>query len=99
MANMGSWIVCMQASGPNASLAPPNGVFYGNSATTFAAITDGLSNTTFFSERILADFTNGEISPIADVFFSPAQPTTLDAAVQACQAVDITNPASQFPLF
>jgi prepilin-type N-terminal cleavage/methylation domain-containing protein/prepilin-type processing-associated H-X9-DG protein len=99
MADMGSWIVWQQASGPNAGLAPPNGVFFGNSATRFADITDGLSNTAVFSERVMADFTNGVISPIADVFFSPAQPTTLDAAVQACQAVDITNPASQFPLF
>ena len=99
MADMGSWIVWQSAAGPNAALAPPNGVFYGNSATRFADITDGLSNTAVFSERITADFTNGIISPIADVFFSPAQPTTLDAAVLACQAIDITNPASQFPLF
>ena len=99
MADMGSWIVWMSASGPNATLAPPNGMFYGNSATRIADVTDGLSNTGLFSERVLADFTAGVISPIADVFFSPAQPTTLDAAVQACQAIDITNPASQFPLF
>ncbi len=99
MADMGSWIVWQAASGPNAGLAPPNGIFYGNSSTRFAEVTDGLSNTAFFSERILADFTNGVISPIADVFFSPAQPTTLDAAVQACQAVNIYDPASQFPLF
>ena len=99
MADMGSWIVWQAADGPNTGLAPPNGVFYGNSSTRFAEVTDGLSNTAFFSERILADFTNGVISPIADVFFSPAQPTTIDAAVQACQAVNIYDPASQFPLF
>jgi prepilin-type N-terminal cleavage/methylation domain-containing protein/prepilin-type processing-associated H-X9-DG protein len=99
MADMGSWIVWQAASGPNTGLAPPNGVFYGNSATRFADITDGLANTGFFCERVLADFTNGQIDPIGDVFFSPAQPTTLAAAVQACQAVDITNPANQFPLF
>ena len=99
MADMGSWIVWQSASGPNAGLAPPNGVFYGSTATRFADVTDGLANTAFFSERVLADFTNGVVSPIADVFFSPAQPTTLDAAVQACQAVNIYDPASQFPLF
>jgi prepilin-type N-terminal cleavage/methylation domain-containing protein/prepilin-type processing-associated H-X9-DG protein len=99
MANMGSWIVWMSASGPNANLAPPNGVFYGNSATKFADITDGLSNTTFFSERILADFTTGVISPIADVFFSPVVPTTVPDAIAACVAININDPASQFPLF
>jgi prepilin-type N-terminal cleavage/methylation domain-containing protein/prepilin-type processing-associated H-X9-DG protein len=99
MAAMGSWIVWMSASGPNATLPPPNGVFYGNSATTFAGVTDGLSNTTFFSERILADFTTGVVSPIADVFFSPAAPTTIADATQICQAINIYDPASQFPLF
>jgi prepilin-type N-terminal cleavage/methylation domain-containing protein/prepilin-type processing-associated H-X9-DG protein len=99
MADMGSWIVWQASDGPNVGMPPPNGVFYGNSATRFAQITDGLSNTGFFSERVLADFSNGVVSPIADVFFSPAAPTTLDQAVQACQAVNINDPASQFPLF
>jgi prepilin-type N-terminal cleavage/methylation domain-containing protein/prepilin-type processing-associated H-X9-DG protein len=99
MANMGSGIVWQSAIGPNAGMPQPNGVFYGNSATTFAAITDGLSNTTFYSERVLADGNNAIVSPIADVFFSPAFPTTPDQAMQACQAVDITNLQNQFPLF
>ena len=73
--------------------------FTANSSTRFAAITDGLSNTTFYSERVLADGNNSIVSPIADVFFSPAFPTTPDQAMQLCQAVDITNLANQFPLF
>jgi prepilin-type N-terminal cleavage/methylation domain-containing protein/prepilin-type processing-associated H-X9-DG protein len=99
MADMGSWIVWMAAAGPNANLPKPNGMFYGNSSSRFAEVTDGLSNTGVYSERVLADFSNGIVSPISDVFFSPAQPTTLDDAVAACQAVDIYNPMSQFPLF
>ncbi|HZW34478.1 MAG TPA: DUF1559 domain-containing protein [Isosphaeraceae bacterium] len=99
MANMGSGIVWQAAVGINAGMPQPNGVFYDDSATTFAAITDGLSNTTFFSERVLADWNNGIISPVADVFFSPAAPTTPDQALQLCQAVNIYDPSSQFPLF
>jgi prepilin-type N-terminal cleavage/methylation domain-containing protein/prepilin-type processing-associated H-X9-DG protein len=99
MADMGSWIVWQQASGPNAGLPGPNGTFYGNSATRFADITDGLSYTGFFSERVLADGSNAIVSPIADVFFSPGAPTTIADAMQQCQAIDIYNLANQFPLF
>ncbi len=99
MANMGSGIVWQSAIGPNAGLPQPNGVFYGNSATTFAAITDGLSGTTFYSERVLADGNNAIVSPIADVFFSPGFPTTPDQAMQMCQAVNIYDLNNQFPLF
>jgi prepilin-type N-terminal cleavage/methylation domain-containing protein/prepilin-type processing-associated H-X9-DG protein len=99
MANMGSGIVWQMAIGGNAGLPQPNGVFYGNSATTFAAITDGLSNTSFFSERILADGNNAIVSPIADVFFSPGFPQTPDDAMQQCLAVNINDLNNQFPLF
>jgi prepilin-type N-terminal cleavage/methylation domain-containing protein/prepilin-type processing-associated H-X9-DG protein len=99
MADMGSWIVWQAAAGPNAALQPPNGIFYGNSATRFADVIDGLSNTAFYSERIQADGNNAIVSPIADVFFSPAAPTTLDDAVAACKALDITNLSNQFPLY
>ena len=99
MANMGSWIVWQSAIGPNAGLANPNGIFYANSATTFAAITDGLSNTTLYSERVLADGNNAIVSPIADVFFSPLAPTTIDDAVADCQAVNIYDLNNQFPLY
>ena len=99
MANMGSGIVWQASVGPNVGMPPPNGVFYGDSATKFAHITDGLSNTTFFSERVLADGNNAIVSPIADVFFSPGSPTTPDDALQQCLAVNIYDLSNQFPLF
>jgi prepilin-type processing-associated H-X9-DG protein len=73
-------------------------VFYGNSATRLAEITDGLSNTGFFSERIVGDATTGIISPIADVFFDPGAPLTPDDAMAQCQALNIYNPANQIPM-
>jgi prepilin-type N-terminal cleavage/methylation domain-containing protein/prepilin-type processing-associated H-X9-DG protein len=82
---------------PNASLY--NGVFYVNTSTGFADIIDGTSNTAFFSERLLADGSNGIVSPIEDVFFNPTDPATADIAHNTCQTVDINNLANQFPLF
>ena len=99
MADMGSGIVWQASVNGNAALPSPNGVFHGDSATKFAAITDGLSNTGFFSERVMADGNNAVVSPISDVFFSPLAPTTPDQAYQECQAVDIMNLQNQFPLF
>ena len=99
MADMGSWIVWQAATGPNIGLAPPNGVFYGNSATKFAGITDGLSNTGFFSERILADGNNAIVTPQSDVFFSPGAPVTIEDAVQQCNGINISDLSNQFPLF
>ncbi len=99
MADMGSWIVWQAPTGPNTGLPGPNGVFFGNSATRFAQVTDGLSNTGCFSERVLADGSNGLVSPRSDVFFSPAAPTTINSAVQQCQAVNIMDLSNQFPLF
>ena len=99
MADMGSGIVWQSSAfAPNTSLPMPNGVFYGNSATTFAAITDGLSNTGFYSERIVGDATTGIVSPIADVFFDPGAPTTIADAIAQCQALNIYNPANQIPM-
>jgi prepilin-type N-terminal cleavage/methylation domain-containing protein/prepilin-type processing-associated H-X9-DG protein len=99
MANMGSWIVWQKAAGPNASMLPPNGIFYGDSSTKFAAVTDGLSNTAMYCERILADFNLGQVDPVGDVFFGMGAPTTVADAVQQCQAININDPSSAFPLF
>jgi prepilin-type processing-associated H-X9-DG protein len=99
MADMGSGIVWQAPVGPNTGMPTPNGVFHGDSATRFAAITDGLSNTGLFSERVMADGNNAVVSPLSDAFFSPAAPTTPDDAYQMCQAVDIHDLHNQFPLF
>jgi prepilin-type N-terminal cleavage/methylation domain-containing protein/prepilin-type processing-associated H-X9-DG protein len=99
MADMGSGIVWQSSLfPPNTALPMPNGVFYGNSATTFAQITDGLSNTGFFGERVVGDFSTGIISPIADVFFDPGAPLTPADATAQCQALNIYNPANQLPM-
>lgn len=99
MMNKGSSVLWAHPTGPNAIFTPQNGVMFHGSRIRIADITDGTSNTAAVSERILADGNNGIVSPIADVFFSPASPTTADEAIQICNAVDITNLANQFPLF
>ncbi|WP_165071478.1 DUF1559 domain-containing protein [Paludisphaera rhizosphaerae] len=99
MADMGSGIVWQEAVAGNAGLPEPSGLFHGNTSKTVASVTDGLSNTGMFSERVLADGNNAVISPVADVFFSPLAPTTVTDAYNMCQAVDINNLSNQFPLF
>jgi len=79
--------------------ANSNGPFYVNTANRLGDLTDGTSNTALFSERLLADGTNAVVSPVEDVFFSPANPANADEALGLCAAVDITNLGNQFPLF
>ena len=99
MADMGSGIVWQSSLfAPNTGLPMPNGVFYGNSATRFAEITDGLSNTGFYSERIVGDATTGIVSPIADVFFDHGSPLTPDDAMAQCQAINIYDLSNQLPM-
>jgi prepilin-type N-terminal cleavage/methylation domain-containing protein/prepilin-type processing-associated H-X9-DG protein len=99
MANKGSGIVWQDNTGPNANMPKPNGVFFYDSKTRFADIIDGLSNTAFFSERLLGDGSNSIVSPIEDVFLATTSPSTPDEAVQMCNAVDITDLTNQFPFF
>jgi prepilin-type N-terminal cleavage/methylation domain-containing protein/prepilin-type processing-associated H-X9-DG protein len=99
MANLGTGIVWGRATGPNAAMREPDGVFFQSYWTKLAEIRDGTSNTAFFSERLLADGSNGIVSPIEDVFFARTSPTTQDEALTQCRALDINDLNNQFPLF
>ncbi len=98
-ANKGTNVIWQDPVGPNAALPRANGVFVYGEITRFSEVTDGLSSTSFFSERVLADGSNSVISPLEDVFFPKSAPTTADEALQQCLALDITNLANQAPIF
>ena len=76
-----------------------DGVIYYNSSTRLKDLTDGTSNTAAYSERMISDGSNGIVTPDSDTFLSTANPSTQNDAVRFCDAVDIANPANQFPQF
>ncbi len=94
-ANQGGWLCDRsdQPGGPGDSA--PNeiqtGVFYYLSQCRMRDITDGTSNTCFFSEKIRG---RGIPDPKSDLFSMPHQ-TTLDSTYQTCQSL---NPATATPL-
>lgn len=64
--------------------------------TNFKDITDGLSKTAAFSERLMGDWSNSLVSEQSDVFKPGGVPTTPDDAMAACRALDPTNLSLQF---
>ena len=98
-ANKGTNVIWQDPVGPNAALPAANGVFIYGEISRFADITDGLSNTAFYSERVLADGSNAIVSPLEDVFFPKSAPSTADEALQQCLALDINDLSNQAPVF
>ena len=89
LGNMQTWACDLGDNNPS-TVSPtdmPQGIFYYLSSTKIASITDGTSNTAFFSEKIRG---NGQRDPDArsDSMITAA-PTSLDTTYQTCLA---TNP-------
>ncbi|HWE40214.1 MAG TPA: DUF1559 domain-containing protein [Isosphaeraceae bacterium] len=82
-------------SGVNATMPPPNGLFFWDLTCKFAQITDGLSNTAMFSEHLKGDFSNGVATERSDTFRPGTFPALPDDAVTQCNAIDSTNLALQ----
>ena len=79
------WHGVSDTAGVNASIAPPNGLFFANLQCRMADITDGTSNTAAFSEHVLGDFNNSIATDKADTFWPQTYPANPDEAVQLCR--------------
>ena len=72
-----------------------NGLFYNGSLLRMADVLDGLSKTAAFSERLKGDWSNAIATERSDLFGPGGSPTTLDDAVNACRALDVSNLSNQ----
>lgn len=86
--NQGSWL-CDRGDAPagETDTLPDevnHGVLYFLSGVRIADVTDGLSNTAFFSEKIRGQ---GEPDPMSDLFTMPNQ-QTLDGTYATCNGLD-----------
>jgi prepilin-type N-terminal cleavage/methylation domain-containing protein/prepilin-type processing-associated H-X9-DG protein len=93
-ANQGSSFLCDVSESQPSTSAPnerANGPFYFLSQNTMASITDGLSNTILFSEKLRG---TGTPNPKTDMFIIP-NPTTLADCYTTCSGI---NPLTATPL-
>jgi prepilin-type N-terminal cleavage/methylation domain-containing protein len=92
LGNQDSWACDLGENNPS-TVAPnevPRGVFYFQSSVKVAGVTDGLSNTAFYSEKIRG---TGADDPKADLYIVHSQ-TSLDETYKSCNAINpLTNPA------
>ena len=91
LANLSSWACDLSENNP--STVAPNekatGVFYYLSGVKMADVTDGLSNTAFFSEKIRGTGLRDPDARSDSLIITPV--TSLDATLQACRSA---NPAT-----
>jgi prepilin-type N-terminal cleavage/methylation domain-containing protein/prepilin-type processing-associated H-X9-DG protein len=92
-ANQQTWACDLSENYPSTD-APnemPRGIFYYNSSAKVAMVTDGLSNTAYFSEKIRG---TGIPNPQTDMFVNTTQ-SSVDATFQTCIS---TNVLTALPL-
>jgi prepilin-type N-terminal cleavage/methylation domain-containing protein/prepilin-type processing-associated H-X9-DG protein len=93
--NQGSWLCDLGTAAPALSIVAPTevnqGVFFYLSKIRAADITDGMTNTAFFSEKMRG---SGTPDPTTDLFVMPHQ-ITLAATYSTCMS---TNPLTATPL-
>jgi prepilin-type N-terminal cleavage/methylation domain-containing protein/prepilin-type processing-associated H-X9-DG protein len=92
LGNLQSWACDLSENFPS-TVAPSEqvqGIFYYQSATRLASITDGLSNTAFFSEKIRGTDSNDSDARSDSLVMSGTvsmNPTGIDSTYAACQAL------------
>jgi prepilin-type N-terminal cleavage/methylation domain-containing protein/prepilin-type processing-associated H-X9-DG protein len=93
LGNQQTWGCDLSESNPS-TVAPgeiPRGIFYFLSSVRHADVTDGSSQTAFFSEKIRGQ---GTPDPRTDAFLTMSQ-TSLDATYTDCQSI---NPVTALPI-
>ena len=88
LGNLQTWACDLSESNPstNAPTESPRGIFYFASSVKLAEVTDGTSQTAFFSEKIRGQ---GVPNPQTDQLIFTNQ-VSLDATYQACRALPTT---------
>jgi prepilin-type N-terminal cleavage/methylation domain-containing protein/prepilin-type processing-associated H-X9-DG protein len=76
------------SSDPNFGMPACNGLFYRDSAIRFGEISDGLSNTVAFAEKIAGDGSNSIATPASDTFRPGTNPMNADQAMRDCMAIN-----------